>query len=98
MMLQSQGKCNPEVFAIFSQRDTIIPSERKVMEMAKYVPVKVAAEVTGFTQQYLRDLYHYPGQQFCIKKDPRKDRSHILYDLDAFYEFLKRREIKRRRR
>lgn len=56
----------------------------------RYVDVKTAAEKTGFTEQYLRDLYLYPGQRFAVKKDPRKKRSHIMYDLREFYEWLKK--------
>lgn len=64
----------------------------------KYVSIKAAAEKTGYTEQYLRDLYRYPGQQFAIKQDPRKDRSHILYNLDAFYAWINRANKMTRRR
>lgn len=75
-----------------SQKD---PPELKllaggVQKVPKYVDIKTAAVETGYTEQYLRDLYRFPGQQFAVKQDPRKERSRIMYDLEAFYAWINR--------
>lgn len=64
-------------------------------ETPRYVSLKEAAEVTGFPARYLRELYLYPGQNFAIKRDPRKERSHIYYDLEKFYAWIEKTNKKK---
>ena len=59
-------------------------------ESPRYVPLLEAAEVTGFPARYLRELYLFPGQNFALKRDPRKERSRIYYDLEKFYAWLEK--------
>lgn len=57
--------------------------------MPKYIRVTKAAELTGYKADYLKDLYHFPGQNFAIKMNPLKNNSPIMYDVDAFLKWVK---------
>lgn len=59
-------------------------------QKTRFVTLKEAAAQTGLPDRYLRDLYRFPGQNFAIKRDPRKERSRIYYDLEKFYAWLEK--------
>lgn len=64
----------------------------------RYVSLREAAETTGFPARYLRELYLFPGQNFAVKRDPRKERSRIYYDLERFYAWLEKSNKRANRR
>lgn len=59
-------------------------------ESPKYITLKEAAQKSGFPERYLRELYLFPGQNFAMKRDPRKERSRIYYDMDKFYAWIEK--------
>lgn len=63
--------------------------------MPRYIKVKEASEMTGYKPEYLKNLYHFPGQNFAIKLNPLKRNSPIMYDMDAFYKWIEKMNRKK---
>ena len=63
--------------------------------MPKYIRISEAAALTGYKPDYLKSLYHFPGQNFAIKMNPLKNNSPIMYDMDAFYKWIEKMNKKK---